>query len=148
MSIRRLHPEIKEQWVAALRSGEYQQGKSYLTRFEYDGDGTTRRLDCCLGVLCDLAVQAGVVDTVEREDDLIGYAYSDVTGVPPRQVTQWAYGLADDEPGSDTWTVEWRFQDPTDPDDEGHLGTKGLYDLNDQDGLSFAEIADVIEREL
>lgn len=39
-------------WVAALRSGTYTQGQFKL-----------RRLDntyCCLGVACDLAVQAGV----------------------------------------------------------------------------------------
>lgn len=42
----KMNPEIKAQWVAALRSGTYPQGQSVL-----------RSLDgryCCLGVLCDL----------------------------------------------------------------------------------------------
>lgn len=38
-------PDLKEQWVAALRSGEYKQGPGWLRR----GDKF-----CCLGVLCDL----------------------------------------------------------------------------------------------
>jgi hypothetical protein len=42
-----MNPEVKARWVAALRSGKYAQGVSYLRsqhgpRF------------CCLGVLCDL----------------------------------------------------------------------------------------------
>lgn len=37
--------KIKAQWVAALRSGEYQQGRGRLRI----GDKF-----CCLGVLCDL----------------------------------------------------------------------------------------------
>jgi hypothetical protein len=43
--------EIKAQWIAALRSGEYQQGPGQLR----DGDQM-----CCLGVLCDLAAKAGI----------------------------------------------------------------------------------------
>ncbi len=37
--------EIKQQWVEALRSGEYQQGKSALRQ----GNAY-----CCLGVLCEV----------------------------------------------------------------------------------------------
>lgn len=40
-----MNPEIKQRWVAALRSGEYKQGRNFLFR-----DGR----HCCLGVLCDL----------------------------------------------------------------------------------------------
>ena len=44
-----MNAEIKDNWVAALESGEYEQGKNYLhsgTRF------------CCLGVLTDLYIKA------------------------------------------------------------------------------------------
>ena len=40
-----MNAEIKARWIAALRSGKYQQGHGYLRikdRF------------CCLGVLCDV----------------------------------------------------------------------------------------------
>ena len=40
-----MKPEIKERWLIALRSGNYQQGKGQLK----DGDRY-----CCLGVLCDI----------------------------------------------------------------------------------------------
>lgn len=45
--------EIKFRWVEALRSGKYRQGRNYL----HDREGNF----CCLGVLCDLAVQEGVI---------------------------------------------------------------------------------------
>jgi hypothetical protein len=38
-------PELKSKWIAALRSGEYKQGKGYLR----DGDTW-----CCLGVLATI----------------------------------------------------------------------------------------------
>ncbi len=41
-----MNPEIKAKWVAALRSGQYQQGAEYL-----ENDGRY----CCLGVLCEVA---------------------------------------------------------------------------------------------
>ena len=40
-----MKPDIKAQWLTALRSGDYQQGQGYLRQ----GDQY-----CCLGVLCDL----------------------------------------------------------------------------------------------
>lgn len=42
---RPLTQELKERWVAALRSGEYKQGKSRLCR---------RKRYCCLGVLAEI----------------------------------------------------------------------------------------------
>ena len=38
-------PEFKAKWVAALRSGKYQQGRDALR---------TGDMFCCLGVACDL----------------------------------------------------------------------------------------------
>ena len=40
-----MKPDIKQAWLTALRSGNYQQGQGYLRQ----GDQY-----CCLGVLCDL----------------------------------------------------------------------------------------------
>ncbi len=42
-----MEKELKDKWVAALRSGEYRQGKYEL----YDRDESF----CCLGVLCAVA---------------------------------------------------------------------------------------------
>jgi hypothetical protein len=41
-----MNPEIKAKWVAALRSGEYKQGHTYLRNRD--------NKFCCLGVLCDI----------------------------------------------------------------------------------------------
>jgi hypothetical protein len=47
--------DIAEQWAQALESGEYKQGLHYL-HSEKDGEHKF----CCLGVLCELALKAGV----------------------------------------------------------------------------------------
>jgi hypothetical protein len=41
-----MNPEIKDKWLAALESGQYQQGKGVLRNASNEY--------CCLGVLCDL----------------------------------------------------------------------------------------------
>lgn len=46
-----LTQEIKDRWVAALRSGKYKQGRGTLC--SYDGLSNERSF-CCLGVLADL----------------------------------------------------------------------------------------------
>lgn len=47
-----MNPRVKTLWVDALRSGNYKQGRGALHDV-INGH-------CCLGVLCDLAVKAGV----------------------------------------------------------------------------------------
>ena len=43
-----MDPELKAKWIAALRSGEYKQGKNRLHSNEDNSF-------CCLGVLCEVA---------------------------------------------------------------------------------------------
>lgn len=45
----KLDPEFKAQWLAALRSGEFKQGKHALCRITPEGDEY-----CCLGVAHEL----------------------------------------------------------------------------------------------
>ena len=54
-----MKPEIQAEWVAALRSGEYKQGTGVLR--------SEANEFCCLGVLCDLAVKAGVAVEVQQK---------------------------------------------------------------------------------
>lgn len=42
-------PKVKKQWVKALRSGKYKQGKGVLHRKDKKVDSY-----CCFGVLCDV----------------------------------------------------------------------------------------------
>lgn len=44
-----MDPVIKEEWIAALESGEYTRGEK---RLKVEGDGKVTH--CCLGVLCEL----------------------------------------------------------------------------------------------
>jgi hypothetical protein len=91
---------IKQQWIDALLSGKYQQGKGYL-----QNEGKF----CCLGVLCELAVNAKIIPPAtnsEYNDDNGGpLVYTnpldvwDVanTKILPRVVATWA-GLEQQNP--------------------------------------------------
>lgn len=78
---------VKQEWVAALRSGHYMQGHGYLR----DRDGG----HCCLGVLCEIAVKHGVIPPAEIRpgDTVYSYicrdeGYDDI--YLPEQVRDWA----------------------------------------------------------
>jgi hypothetical protein len=55
-----MDPNIAERWIAALESGDYKQGANRLHYMDAEGSKF-----CCLGVLCDLAVKAGVTVSYE-----------------------------------------------------------------------------------
>lgn len=84
---RKLNPERKAEWIAALLSGDYEQGRSALRngRSEY----------CCLGVACDLAVKADIIP--EPTPGFIDpdfpssydWAYLGLTAFPPLPVYKW-----------------------------------------------------------
>lgn len=109
--------DIRDRWVAALRSGRYEQGRGQLVAHR---GRRYRRQFCCLGVLTDLAVQDRVVTwraLWARGDQVL-----------PPEVREWA-GL----PNTDPQLVA--------PD--GRFDTAS--ELNDSVELTFAEIADRIE---
>lgn len=104
--------KVAQAWVKALRSGKYRKGTGQLK--------TDKGRYCCLGVLCELAVKAGVVESF-RPDDGNLYSY--------RKITKWS-GLSTSN---------------GDIDDGKGLD---LTDYNDGSGTrpkSFAKIADLIE---
>lgn len=81
-----MNPEIKARWVAALRSGEYQQTRKNLR----DENGF-----CCLGVLCDLhARETGTGWDKGLEGD---YIYNGTSTFLPYVVAYWA-GLENAHP--------------------------------------------------
>ena len=118
MTNHKMNPEIKAQWVAALRSGEYQQGTGSLRRVNTDSDQY-----CCLGVLCQLAVDSGAEVHFQRGNN---YAtYDDNGGALPASVMEWA-GVYDPDPRA--------------------AGLK--LSIRNDGGASFSEIADLIEEHL
>jgi hypothetical protein len=119
--------EVKEQWVAALRSGDYKKGQNYLRQ-----KGPKQDAYCCLGVLCELAVKAGVASPATGDDGDGYYTYEDGSyAFPPDSVVEWA-GLDESDPEYKT--------------NNGHGNS--LSNDNDDRGFSFNKIADRIERYL
>ncbi len=125
-----MNQEIKAQWVAALRSGEYPQGYNALRRTDTD-------TYCCLGVLCELAVKAEIavrLDQDEAEWSLYKAVNSETdcaSGLPPRAVVAWA------EIGTSNPAVELP-----------NGGRMEMSALNDNLRMTFAEIADLVEAQL
>lgn len=125
--------DIKRRWVEALRSGDYQQTTGVL-KDEYGY--------CCLGVLCELARQDGVVDLFD------GYIYGDAerqifdSSTLPQPVLEWA-----DLPLGDPEVyvgVERDFNLTSSmPNAKVYLTN-----LNDVWGQDFGQIATVIEERL
>lgn len=74
-----MNPKIKKQWIKALRSGDYKQGKEQLRNDENQF--------CCLGVLCNLHAKANPQFAKEQ---ILPSQYDGETGVLPLSVIKWA----------------------------------------------------------
>lgn len=120
-----MNPEIKAQWVAALRSGEYEQGTGRLHR----GDTF-----CCLGVLCDLAIKAGApgVEEFRRPTEIVS-TYNGLQLILPGSVREWA--------GLDSCN-------PILVDESGSESEYHPVSIFNDNGTTFNEIADLIEAQL
>lgn len=58
------HAEVREHWAQALESGEYAQATGRLADTDEEGEPVSY---CCLGVACDLAIRAGVLDSFDPD---------------------------------------------------------------------------------
>lgn len=124
-----MNKDVKEKWVRALRSGEYEQTGGALAK-PTDLGGINY---CCLGVLCELAVAEGVVtrhmtNPISRMA-YINYGNRRETQELPDEVIEWA-GLIGRDPS---------IQDGDEP--------SSLAFANDG-GMNFDQIADLIEEQL
>jgi len=122
-----MNADVKAHWTAALRSGRYPQAVGALRR-ENEEAGF-----CCLGVLCELAVTAGVIPPPRIWLDGT-YAYADSCHLLPFAVVKWA-GLGSDDPSIQgapaSLAGDWL----------------SLAEANDN-GVPFSGIADIIEAAL
>lgn len=131
--------DIKQRWLDAMRSGKYPKGTHTLRKRYSEPELDTY---CCLGVLCDLAEQDGIIQSgadggvtyygVGEPGDL---EYDRTTGVLPSAVVQWA-GLPDNNP-----TLEM--------EELGQVKKNNLSYINDHTHAlkpDFTEIADLIEQ--
>ncbi len=108
-----------KKWVKALRSGKFRQTREKLR--------ARNGACCCLGVACEVAIAGGVKVHREWSAYAKGYAYGgeQLSGELPEEVRQWL-GL--------------RISDGV------YRNSRLTYD-NDTLGLSFKQIADIIESE-
>ena len=82
-----MNPQIKQKWLNALRSGEYQQTKGFLRK----EDGF-----CCLGVLCDLYGKENNAEW-NLANNGHNYEFQDKESHLPSSVIEWA-GVEDSNP--------------------------------------------------
>lgn len=112
-----LSPEIKDLWINALRSGNYQQGKKKLS---------VNNTFCCLGVLCEINHLA----KIQVQNGFISYSYRseyDVSILPKG----FAKHLNIDTHGTFFgFTID---------------GLEALTVMNDQ-GYTFEQISEIIEQ--
>lgn len=114
-----MNADIKREWMKRLRSGDISQLTDHL------GDIEGGR--CCLGVLCDIAVEKGIIlePTLNEDAKHLTYAHCFVRCVPP-VVSIWA--------------------EMSDPHGIGSYSSGQANLANDNDtGQTFLQIADIIE---
>jgi hypothetical protein len=113
-----MQAELRNRWIAALRSGRYAQGKGYLR--QDDMDGVARY--CCLGVLCEVAgIEWVTPGNVTTDDDDYGYM------------------------GATEWAPSFLGLPQPDDVDSGKMTDQSLLANMNDTNASFTEIADWIE---
>ena len=134
--------DIKDEWVRRLRSGDYEQGQGYL-RF---GDKY-----CCLGVLCDMAVEAGVIEETHGPSEKFSL-FVFQTQMLPISVAKWAglmgtRAVTIEENGDIRVYAHLMHEIPREVPENGWIpqGAQDLMEANDFEGCSFEEIATMIE---
>lgn len=121
-----MNQEIKKQWVEALRSGKYKQGKFKLKRNDQY---------CCLGVLCDIVKGSLGKDWENIRDVGKGESFCNVTTLLPWEVANLAQ--IDVNPYVEGVPLIKH-------NDSGEWNQGGVTNT----AKTFAEIADLIEKHL
>ena len=131
VDIPKMKPEVKEWWAEALDSDRFRKGRGYL-RQQHD-DGLTYH--CCLGVLCEVAIEHGLDLDVKVGED--GQTFFDSeTLLLPEKVMLWA-GL--EKVGPEVW-------EENDFDSGQHKTELTL--VNDDTEAEFSDIAEMIRASL
>lgn len=148
--------EIKAELVKRLRSGNYIQGQEKLSLMDKDGE----QKFCCLGVLCEIAVERGIIPRIDYDEEVwdeedpdaepvtrTAYKYDGCDATLPEKVVEWAGIESKDIDGRpavsrfDDYEGMGRFE-------QERTGTvTSLAEMNDT-GVPFSKIADYIEHEV
>jgi hypothetical protein len=130
-----MNSQVKEKWIAALRSGKYDQGSEKLR---------SHQGYCCLGVLCDLYSKEKNTEwkfNGEYEESPLPMDYWYFDGESeflPESVREWA--------GFSIASPQVRVEVTEDDEDEW-FDNDDIANLNDS-GYSFTELANIIEKQL
>lgn len=133
--MKNINKELVKQWVKALRSGKYKQGRKTLRakNDEY----------CCLGVLCDIAKGTLHLDWKSEFSDDDPYYIDDYAGILPPLVLDYL-GVSNGGEYNDVAILTDNTKLPANAASRSD-GYVYLIDLNDTYNLSFEQIADIIE---
>lgn len=147
-----MNADIKAELVKRLRSGDYKQGQEKLAAQGKDG---VKRY-CCLGVLCEIAVERGIIQRIDYDeevwdlDDLTetrvrtSTKYDGYDATLPLKVVEWAEVESTDIDGR---SPDQRFDDYEGMGRfmrEGTARVTSLAEMNDTH-VPFPRIADYIE---
>jgi hypothetical protein len=132
--------DVKAKWIAALKSGEYTQGRASLKQSDRY---------CCLGVLCDLFIKETKPDIGWLINGSYVYSFEGHSGDLPPSVIQWA-NLPSANPNVAKEAVPKRLMDKKitthyglSDSEVSALKNISLAELNDG-GAFFSEIAEII----
>lgn len=84
-----MNQQVKEKWVAALRSGKYEKG---LFSLKVHRKETNTTCHCVLGVLCEIGVEAGLLK--EKTGLLAGdikFAFAPIVEKEPKNIMDYHY---------------------------------------------------------
>ncbi len=128
--------ENAKAWIAALRSGKYQQAEGTLIETAFEG--TEIEAYCCLGVACELAAAAGIGQWELEDGEFLTGVFRDRYGNMsaeelPRGVKEWL-GVNNENPSVQLGrSANGRYESQT------------ATWMNDSKRASFSEIADWLE---
>lgn len=135
----KMNPEVKQKWIDALRSGDYEQGSEKLR-------GVNGY--CCLGVLCDLYAQEhntewefrGYDELSDETNNPMDYWYFDEhSEFLPESVMNWA-GLKTNNP-------QVRVDVEDNDDEDNWYFQDEIANVNDS-GYTFMDLSKIIEQQL
>lgn len=135
----RMNPVAKALWLTALRSGDYLQVKNILKGTQWSDALEANYVGhCCLGVLSEVAPkECGEFKESHGEYRFVSKGQEEYS-VLPATVKKWS--------GISTRTGEVLVGTFVDPDDGIRYDFRTvLTALNDEYGLTFEQIADVVE---
>jgi hypothetical protein len=149
-----MNQEVKDVWVAKLLEPDRKQTTGFLEviRNVVPNDQAAKAGQCCLGVLMECAVEAGVIDPpniVVRGDYEVA-CFEDngeeSLGSITDAVRKWA-GLQDFDPNVRVPLASLPMYNEDDVED-GEEACVGLIELNDDHKFTFPEIAELVKEQL